>query len=77
MCMTLDRLEPGAWGRVEEIDMPSEQAMSLTRLGLCPGTHILCLRRTPLADPTVYRFRGTDVALRKRDAAKIKVTRGQ
>ena len=47
---------------------------SLTKMrSQVPGTEVLCLRRLPLGDPTVYRWRGIDVALRRRDASRIEV----
>ena len=73
MELTLDRLAPGQRGRVSRLDLPLDRARGLTRLGLRPGTEVVCLRRLPLGDPTVYRWRGTDVALRSSDAAKIKL----
>ena len=75
MAETLDRLDAGAQGVVTHISLSPAHTESLTRLGLCPGTEIKCMRRTPLGDPTVYRFRGTDVALRRTDAAKIQMRR--
>ncbi|MBQ1411083.1 MAG: ferrous iron transport protein A [Oscillospiraceae bacterium] len=79
MKASLDQLKPGERGTVCWIALPAERAQSLTRLGLCPGTEILCLRRTPLGDPRVYRFLGTDVAIRQKDAAgiKVRIDRGQ
>ena len=70
---TLDRLGPGERGIVARLMLAPEQAASLTRLGLRPGTEILCLRRAPLGDPAVYRFRGTTAAIRKRDAAQVEI----
>ena len=65
----LDRLRPGEKGRV--LALPQGQRGNLRRLGLIPGTEITCLRRSPLGDPSAYRFRGTTVALRRCDAARI------
>ena len=73
MKLTLDRLGPGERGMVTRLLLSPRAASSLTRLGLGPGTEVLCLRRTPLGDPTVYRFRGTDVAIRRRDAEGIQL----
>ena len=53
--------------------LPPELRQTLSRLGLTPGTEVLCLRRLPLGDPAVYRWRGTSVALRNRDASRIMV----
>ena len=49
------------------------RAQSLTRLGLVPGTEAECRRRAPLGDPTLYRWRGTDIALRRAEAEQIEV----
>ena len=73
MARTLDGLKPGERGTVTRLLLAQERASGLARLGLGPGTEILCLRRTPLGEPTVYRFRGTDVALRRREAAGVQV----
>ena len=75
MEISLDRLKPGERGRVSELRLPPERAAGLLRLGLLPGTELRCQRRCPLGDPAVYRFRGTDLALRKKDAARIVVRR--
>ncbi len=42
-------------------------------LGIIPGTPVECIRRGPSGDPTAYTVRGTTIALRKEDAAKINV----
>lgn len=67
----LDRLRPGERGRLLRLELPAGRAEALRRLGLIPGTEIRCLRISPLGDPAAYRFRGTDLALRRRDAAGI------
>ena len=71
--ISLSSLRTGERGTVTRI--PPAQARSLSRLGLCPGTEVVCLRHLPLGDPTVYRWRDTSVALRRRDATHIKVIR--
>lgn len=42
-------------------------------LGMIPGTIVECLRKGPSGDPTAYKIRGTIIALRKEDAARINV----
>ncbi len=71
--ISLDRLKPGERATVQRLKLPPNRANSLSRLGLGPGTELLCLRRLPLGDPTVYRWRGTDVALRRADAKRIEL----
>ena len=75
--MTLDQLRPGEVGVVEALALREARAAPLRRLGLLPGTAVLCRRRSPFGDPTVYRFRETDVALRRRDAAGITLGGGR
>ena len=69
--MTLADLAAGE--RAVVLSLPQNDACTLSRLGLVPGTEVLCLRRLPLGDPTVYRWRGISVALRNRDASRIEV----
>lgn len=46
----------------------------LLDLGFVPGAQVKNIRRSPLGDPTAYLVRGAAVALRKEEAALIKVT---
>lgn len=71
MKLTLADLREGEGAITERI--PFALIRSLSRLGLVPGTEVLCLRRLPLGDPTVYRWSGISVALRRRDACRIEV----
>lgn len=73
MNITLADLGEGEKGTVVLLRLPPEQHRTLSRLGLIPGTEVLCLRRLPLGDPAVYRWRGTSIALRRRDASRIEV----
>ena len=71
--LTLADLAEGQGGTVIRLGLPPSDAGALTRLGLRPGTEVVCRRRLPLGDPVVYRWRGTDVALRRRDAGCVEV----
>ena len=73
MDITLADLGEGEKGIVALLNLPPEQSFTLSRLGLVPGTEVYCIRRLPLGDPTVYRWRGIDVALRRRDASRVEV----
>ena len=69
----LDRLREGEGCVVTAVELPPARAAALLRLGLCPGAELRCLRRSPLGDPTAYRFGGVTAALRRADARRIRV----
>ena len=75
MEIALDRLREGERGLVTAVELPPARAAALLRLGLCPGTEIRCLRRSPLGDPSAYRFGGLTAALRRADAGRVRVVR--
>ncbi|MBQ8371083.1 MAG: ferrous iron transport protein A [Clostridia bacterium] len=70
--MKLSQLRPGECGVVTGI-----QQGSLTRrlrdLGLTDGTAVTCMLRSPLGDPCAYAFRGSVIAMRKKDADTVGV----
>ena len=70
---TLAELKPEQEGIVGRIDLVPIESGVLCRLGLIPGTKIRCLRISPFGDPILYRFRGTDAALRRKTAESIQV----
>ncbi len=45
----------------------------LKDLGLVEGTKIRRVLRSPLGDPSAYKFRGSVIAIRKEEASQIKV----
>ena len=73
MDRTLAELGAGERGVVTALCLSSARAAPFVRLGLMPGTEVQCLRRSPMGDPSVYRFRGTTVALRRLDTRQILV----
>ena len=66
------RLDEAATGQLVVVRGISDDAVGrrLESLGFIPGTRVEVGRRAPLGDPTVYRVRGADVAVR-RDAARL------
>jgi ferrous iron transport protein A len=71
--LPLSQLPPGAEGRVTGVEGAPAVARRLASLGFRPGTPVLCVRRAPLGDPTVYRLRSYDLCLRRREAGSILV----
>ncbi|MDD6032966.1 MAG: FeoA family protein [Oscillospiraceae bacterium] len=69
----LTSLRPGQTAVVCGLDTVGEMRRRLQDLGLIRGTAVQCLEKSPLGDPTAYRIRGTVIALRKRDAASVRI----
>ena len=74
MSRNMAELRAGERGWVCALRLSPLRAAPLLRLGLFPGTEVQCLLRSPLGDPTAYRCRGTTVAVRRGDAARIDVS---
>ena len=70
---TLDRLPVGASASVVDVDATAALAERLEDLGFVPGTRVTVRRRAPLGDPRVYELRGTQLCLRRSEAARIRV----
>ena len=51
-----------------------EMSQRLKELGFTKGTEIQCLYRSFSGDPTAYYVKGTVIALRKEDSARITVS---
>lgn len=71
--VSLASLEPGDSGVIERVEPEDAVAERLRDLGFVSGTRIAVLRRAPLGDPVLYEFRGTQLSLRRVDAARIRV----
>ncbi len=55
------------------IDLPSEDARRLMELGFLPGARIVAGRAAPGGDPQVFRVDGSEIALRRETAHRMKV----
>ncbi len=69
----LDQLSPGREGVIESVQVPGALGERLLDLGFEPGTPVRVMRRAPLGDPTLYELRGTQLCLRRGEAAGIRV----
>lgn len=69
--MTLNRLAVGQTASVTALHLAGAIRRRLLDLGLIEGTCVRCLRRGAAGDPVIYGFRGTMVALRCEDSARI------
>ena len=59
--------------RIESLDGPQQDCDRLMDLGFTPGEEITVTQWAPLGDPLVVRIRGALLALRRREAAWIRV----
>lgn len=74
---SLWQLAPGHRAWVGELSAQGELRRRLRDLGFVPGAQVECLGKSPLGDPAAYRVRDAVVALRRRDAQRIALGRGE
>ncbi|NPV52590.1 MAG: ferrous iron transport protein A [Firmicutes bacterium] len=70
-------LPMGEAGIVGEILAGGIVRRRLLDLGLVPGTRVYAVRRSPAGDPTAFRIRGAVIALRREEAARVRVCPAQ
>jgi ferrous iron transport protein A len=71
----LSSLAPGSRAIVLAIDAAAPELTRLRELGFLPGTEVRAIRRAPLGDPIAFALRGSQVCLRRAQAAHIRVAR--
>jgi Fe2+ transport system protein FeoA len=69
--LALSELPVGARARVIALDAEPALAARLRALGFLPETEVRCRRRAPLGDPRLYELRGTQLCLRRSEAAHV------
>jgi len=70
---TLVDLSRGDAAILDGIDLPSEDARRLMEMGFLPGMRITAGRSAPGGDPRVFEVDGSEVALRRETARRMKV----
>lgn len=70
---TLNELKIGQKGIIDQINSKCSEFKRLLEMGMTPGTTVEVLRAAPLGDPIEIKVRGYNLAIRKAEAAKIKV----
>ncbi|HLI84949.1 MAG TPA: FeoA family protein [Bryobacteraceae bacterium] len=63
----------GDAGVLDRIDLPGEDARRLMELGFLPGTRITAGLSAPGGDPRVFQVDGSEVALRRETARRLRV----
>lgn len=71
--LTLKDTTAGMTVRIDELE-ESPLKQRLMTMGLIPGTRVEVLNSAPMGDPIAIRIRSYNLAMRKDDAANIKVS---
>jgi Fe2+ transport system protein FeoA len=71
---SLDQLKPGQRGRIVSLDGNDGLAQRLMEMGLLEGEEIEVVRFAPLGEPVEVRLGDYCLSLRRREAARIRVT---
>ena len=69
-------MKPGVSGVVEALEGHGNIQHRLVDMGVVKGSHITVVKVAPLGDPVEVKVKGTALALRKNEAAKISVAVG-
>jgi ferrous iron transport protein A len=70
---TLVDLGRGDAAILDRIELPGEDARRLMELGFLPGTCVTAGLSAPGGDPRVFQVDGSEVALRRETARKLKI----
>jgi ferrous iron transport protein A len=58
---------------LDHIDLPSDDARRLMELGFLPGAQVTAGLSAPGGDPRVFQVDGSEIALRRETARKLRV----
>jgi ferrous iron transport protein A len=70
---TLMDLRRGDAAILDGIDLPGDDARRLMELGFLPGTRVTAGLSAPGGDPRVFQVDGSEIALRRETAKKLRV----
>lgn len=77
MLTPMSCLGKGESGIIKSIDHKGNMRRRLIDIGFNVDERVTFLARAPLGDPIAFYIKGSVIALRKSDAALIKVKRGE
>ncbi len=72
---TLVDLRRGDTAILDRIDMPGDDARRLMELGFLPGALVTAGLSAPGGDPRVFQVDGSEIALRRETAERLKIRR--
>jgi ferrous iron transport protein A len=70
-CVSLCNFKKGDSLVIKEIKTEEKLRQRLFDIGFVPGTKVKCVRISPFGDPKAFLVRGTVIALRNSDSAKV------
>ncbi len=71
--MNLSEATASEWHQIDRLEGPKTECRRLMDLGLTPGERVAVVRSTPMGGPIIVVVRGTQLALRRREASWIQV----
>ena len=71
MSRSMANMRKGELGKVLELKNSGDIRRRLMDIGFTSGTVVECIGKSPLGDPTAYLVKGSVIALRSEDSAKI------
>lgn len=71
--MSLVDAPQNEWHQIDSVNGPEDERRRLLDLGLTPGEELAVVQSVPFGDPLVVLVRGMRLALRRREAAWIRV----
>ncbi len=74
MTPSLDQLRPGQRARIEALDGDDALSQRLMEMGLLEGEEVQVVRFAPLGEPVEVRLGDYCLSLRRREAARVRVT---
>ncbi len=66
-------IEVGERAIVERLCVHGTMRRRLLDIGLCNGTEVRCVGRSPMGDPSAYLIRGAVIAIRACDGKRVMV----
>lgn len=69
----LSELKKGEQAILDRLDLPDDIARRLMELGFLPGCSIVAANSAPGGDPRVFRVDGSEIALRRETASRLRV----
>lgn len=68
-------INTGETAEVERLNIHGAMRRRLLDIGLCPGTRVRCVGKSPMGDPKAYLIRGAVIAIRGCDGKRV-IVRG-